>query len=317
MIHILGAGSIGSLLALSLARKFPVEFLLRPQSYRSFVDVGKSTVQMHLNGAVFENQIGAREILPPGRGAPFEISKLIVAVKTHDVVKALHSVRPHLSPATEVLVVHNGMGVLEWIREAFDGPLPRLAFGVTDANVARERPLWKFHYTGRGVNYVSQPENADLGLFANLASCSELAVTEQVPWTEFVHRQKRKLAINAVVNPLTALLQCRNGALLEFDEHGLLPRLIAETSRVLGLDRKVVTDIVQEILERSAPSITSMLADVDAGRPSEIENINGFVVREAHRQGMSAPLNQMLRDLVHMRILQVRREMDAAVPHVA
>ncbi len=113
-----------------------------------------------------------------------------------------------------------------------------------------------------------------------------------------------KLLINAVINPLSALHDVRNGQLPEHPARlRLMKMLYEESTRVLHEAQKPVhPDGWQRVLEvcrATGNNVSSMLADVRAGRETEIRAINGQIVKMAADLGMRAPLNEAVTELVH------------------
>ncbi|MFM9280694.1 ketopantoate reductase family protein [Paenibacillus jiagnxiensis] len=113
----------------------------------------------------------------------------------------------------------------------------------------------------------------------------------------------RKLLVNAVINPLTAIWRVPNGELLSSPERmGLLRQLYDESIRIYeACDIACQAEWWEEMLQvcrSTAPNRSSMLADVLAGRRTEIEAINGQFVRLAQEAGMDAPLHKTIRDIV-------------------
>ena len=112
----------------------------------------------------------------------------------------------------------------------------------------------------------------------------------------------RKLAINAAINPLTALLRCTNGELAG-DPADRVRRLCTEISavaRAAGMGRAVesLENVVFEVIHNTADNRSSMLQDVEAGRPTEIDYITGWLVEQANRLGMDVPANAALLEQV-------------------
>ena len=98
----------------------------------------------------------------------------------------------------------------------------------------------------------------------------------------------RKLLINAVINPLTAIWRIPNGGLLQNDYRlEVMRRLYDEASAIYkASDIMVGTDMWEEILSvcrSTASNTSSMLADVMQGRRTEVESISGQMVQLAHR----------------------------------
>ena len=113
-----------------------------------------------------------------------------------------------------------------------------------------------------------------------------------------------KLVINAGINPVTALLQIPNGALLEQpDAHALMQAASREAAAVaeaagvnLPYDNPVKR--VEEVAKITAANHSSMYQDVKRGAPTEIEAICGAIVREGERLGVATPVNKVLLQLI-------------------
>lgn len=318
MIQVLGAGNIGSLFALSLSRKFPVQFIMRPSTLKSYTDVSNSTVRVHTHGktgATWEKRI--RGIASSKIENPIE--QLVVAVKSHDIKNALSGIKHAITPSTEILIIHNGMGIREQVQELWPQHhrRPAVGFGITDAGVKRSQPQWTFDYTGRGTCSFTFPKD-DTKLKSQLMDCRELVISEHVPAKLFELQQKKKLVVNSVINPMTAILQCPNGALLSLDGlphfSRLMQKVVNESCKILHLDRFEMWDIVRDVISKTSSNLSSMMCDVEQGRSSEIDFINGYIVESAKRQELPAPFNLMLTELVKMRILQSRHEEQSTLP---
>ena len=113
-----------------------------------------------------------------------------------------------------------------------------------------------------------------------------------------------KLVINAAINPLTALLRVRNGALAELPAaRALMEAAAAEAAAVAAARgvRLLYPDArarVVEVARATAENISSMHADARAKRRTELEQINGAVAAEADRLSVPAPMNRALVALV-------------------
>jgi 2-dehydropantoate 2-reductase len=121
-----------------------------------------------------------------------------------------------------------------------------------------------------------------------------------------------KLAINAGINPLTALLQVINGELLERpDAKHLMARAAKEVAAVavakgIKLSPQDAETQILEVAWRTAKNRSSMYQDVLRGAPTEIDVICGAVVREGRRLRIPTPVNEILWRLV--RALTHRQE---------
>jgi 2-dehydropantoate 2-reductase len=113
-----------------------------------------------------------------------------------------------------------------------------------------------------------------------------------------------KLIVNAAINPLTALLRVKNGDLLTNPSaRALMGQLANEAAQVAEafavalpfLDPKRA---VEEVAQRTEENISSMLQDVLRGAPTEVDAINGAVVRMGEQKGVPSPINQAICSLV-------------------
>jgi 2-dehydropantoate 2-reductase len=113
-----------------------------------------------------------------------------------------------------------------------------------------------------------------------------------------------KLIINAAINPLTALLRVKNGDLLtNSPARTLMGELAGEAAQVAkALDVTLpfldIVGAVEEVALRTAENVSSMLQDVLRGAPTEVEAINGAIVRMGEQKGVEAPVNRTICSLV-------------------
>jgi 2-dehydropantoate 2-reductase len=110
----------------------------------------------------------------------------------------------------------------------------------------------------------------------------------------------QKLAVNCVINPLTALHRCPNGELNNDPERSsqvaALCREVREIACAAGMAAAVADlhQIVTQVISSTATNRSSMLQDVLAGRPTEIDYINGYLVKIADAQHLEASMNRRL-----------------------
>ena len=113
-----------------------------------------------------------------------------------------------------------------------------------------------------------------------------------------------KGVVNAAINPLTALWRVPNGELLATSERrSLLADLVAEAEAVARARGVILPQAdplahTEHICRVSAANHSSMLQDIENGRPTEIDSINGVIVSEGRRLGVPVPLNEAVWRLV-------------------
>jgi len=112
-----------------------------------------------------------------------------------------------------------------------------------------------------------------------------------------------KLLVNVGINAITALTGIKNGQILDLESTRELSYLAVEEAAAVARTQGIEINAdpishVFQIAVATAPNRSSMGQDVDHRRPTEIGSINGFVVREAGRMGLAAPVNRTLTALV-------------------
>lgn len=145
-------------------------------------------------------------------------------------------------------------------------------------------------------------------LISTLLECP-LLCAEHVPLHELLSIQAEKLAINAVVNPLTVMYDCQNGELLENFHVTLTMRLLLqevsavlcalpELAGVAGRETRFAAerlyDVVVRVVRATGENWSSMAQDVRGGKQTEVDYINGWVVRRARELGVPFTVNALM-----------------------
>jgi 2-dehydropantoate 2-reductase len=111
-----------------------------------------------------------------------------------------------------------------------------------------------------------------------------------------------KLLVNVGINAATALARVPNGALIDGPGERVLEAAVAEARRVAAAEgREVSADAAEralDVAESTATNVSSMRADLEAGRRTEVEALNGAVVARGEAHGVPTPVNRTLADLV-------------------
>ena len=246
----------------------------------------------------------ARRIAVP-IGLPQEVGPAeltIIAVKAPQTRGAALNLPGLMAAGGLALTLQNGLGNVE-ILAGVVGP-ERLLAGVALLGVTRAAE-GEIILAGRGAILIGAPggsqvtpaETARVAEVLRRAGldCREVADLEAVLW--------EKLLINVGINPLTALLRVPNGALPELPEAWALA--VAAANEALAVARAAGVPLMVDPEERlrqvclaTAANRSSMLQDVLAGRPTEIEALNGQVAARGRALGVPTPVNDLLTDLL-------------------
>jgi len=204
---------------------------------------------------------------------------IIVLVKTPET-KAACALTPILLEDGAVLSLQNGLGNAESLSTCFNEE--QIAVGTSTYGGFRIAP----GITGWGgdgyVRLGPYRQHTDLSWVADVLARAALTVEylddpRHALWT--------KLALNLMTNPLTALTRRRNGELLEDDGLADLMRALADEAvqaasfAGVTLDSEQLWSALSDTLHRTAGNRSSMLQDVEAGRPTEIDAITGAMLR--------------------------------------
>lgn len=297
-IVILGAGAMGCLFGGRLAEAGHKVVL---------VDVWPEHLEtINRNGLMLETDAGIRKISVSGNRVeqvdhPPEL--MVVFTKSIHTLPALESAKHLLGPNTWVLTLQNGLGNVEAV-ETFV-PRSRIAVGTT---------TWPSDLLGPG-RVRSHGEGNTRILAADTRVTPELEkisnILDQAGLNcrislEVFATIWEKLAFNAALNSLTAVTGLTVGGVEATTDGRELAHTIAKEV-VMVANRKGITAsepavlaTVDSALRDHGDHLPSMLQDIRAGRKTEIEAINGAVVREAALLGIAVPTTLSLYRLVRM-----------------
>jgi len=224
-----------------------------------------------------------------------------VCVKSYDTRCAVKRFAPHVRKEASVCSFQNGLGNLEILEEYFGGT--RVLAGVTHMGAMRSTDS-VVRSCGEGETVfgrLDQTMSVGLKDLRTLFQRSKLGVriskdVRGVLWS--------KLVINAGINALTAVLRVKNGVLLDFEgSRRLMREAVLEAFKVARRKRiKLLFDDpvakAESVCEATGSNRSSMLADVLAGRRTEVDAINGAIVRYGENLNVKIPVNAMLLDIV-------------------
>jgi 2-dehydropantoate 2-reductase len=226
----------------------------------------------------------------------------IVAVKAYQTKTAAQALPTLMAQGGLALTLQNGLGNLEEMAQIV-GP-ERLLAGVGLLGVTRQDE-GRILFAGQGAIYVGVPAGSQV----SEAEVSEVVSIFRRAGFECQAREDiaavlwEKLVINVGINPLTALLRVPNGALLELpDAWEVAVAASVEAQRVavaagLNLSGDPEARLTQ-VCTNTAANRSSMLQDILAGRPTEIEALNAQVASRGRGLGLATPVNNLLTRLV-------------------
>ena len=228
---------------------------------------------------------------------------VLFCLKSYRVAQVLGSIAKRISKHSLIILAHNGMGTYQEFHK-FLSKEQRVLAMLTTHGCLRTAPFTISH-TGLGHSHIGL-------LSGNMSQLEILALStlleEAMPTASFesdiVNKQWQKLAINCVINPITALHNIDNGLINSgrFDEEKkqLLHEIvhIAQREGVI-LDAELLKETVDKVAEATYQNSSSMRCDIAAKRATEVNYINGFIHNLGIKHNIATPVNtQMWHDIL-------------------
>lgn len=301
------------------------------------------------------------------------IEALFITTKAHSTAPALSHLAPRLTSRSTIVLLQNGMGLYEdlvqrifrnpesrphfilasnthgaWLKSAFHvvhAGIGDITFGIVPDSRKRDfeiamaddsKPLYE---RSLALNDITNPDDSSFDQYRSLRHT--VAVLRSLDalgckWSPIADVQlamRKKLVVNAIVNPLTAILGCRNGGLFKDESSQNMMRSVCEEAAAAfraqieadtqswldslapSVDQsqvpvgRIPKELGADALEREVLRVTqvtrgnmsSMLSDVRKSNPTEIDFLNGYLVRLGEQYNIPMPVNKALVQLVKMR----------------
>lgn len=295
-IAIFGAGSIGSLFAGRIAYSgFDVAVVGRKPHV---TEINKKGLKIIEDQEEIVTHFPAATNFPPDSEHP---DAIFVTTKAYDNIAVADGLSGKISDEAPIFILQNGMGNEEVFRHSFpQNPIFRAI--TTEAAELIYPGIVKhvaFGKTSFGV--IAGQENGFSSRFQYIMRNSGFSTKK----TEKIQlKMWQKVITNATICPLGALLHVPNGRILDkpsinqiFD--AILEEGIAVAKENLpDEDFSQTRDFILRVMEKTKNNKCSMLQDIERGRKTEIDYMNGFIVKESKRLGLKAPVNAAIADLI-------------------
>lgn len=296
-VAVMGAGAVGCYFGGMLARAgVPVTLIGRAQHVAAIARDG-----LRLESLEFDQQV--RMAATTEVGAVRNAGVVLVSVKAPDTETAAAALAPHLRQDAVIVSLQNGVDNARRLRAQLPQPvLPSVVY------VAAEMVgPGHIKHTGRGDLIVGLDGHAGPDTGRALTIVSALLERAGVPCrvsTQVDVDLWEKLAMNCAFNGLSALTRMKYGPLLDAElGRRIMEPLLREVVAVAQADGVTLADAemidAAYRLAAAMPEATSSTAqDIARGRPTEIDELNGFVVRRGAARRVPTPVNQTIHGLV-------------------
>lgn len=290
--YVLGAGSLGLLYAARLGLTGKSVCLLVKPSQANQLGLG---ITLSEGPADLAKRVFVRVLSP--LNSPPEIQHLIIATKAHQAAPALNKWLACLSPNAEILMLQNGLGSQAEVAKLLSPEQTLLTASVTEGAYTTE-PGAVIH-AGKGQTELglwSGSNTSAADRWVNTLTIAGLSAIKSEPIRPVLWH---KLAVNAVINPLTAINAVENGALASHEFKPQVETLIAEINQLfqrLGIPEPTggLAHKIEQVILATASNKSSMLQDFTAGKTTEIDYITASLLKAAQAAKIAMPAHMQL-----------------------
>lgn len=283
---VVGEGAIGLLSTARLHRAgFPVQLHRRTTGKFDFI---------------FQSLDDSEHIVLPGQ-IQLPYSYVFLPVKAYAVSDAITQLLPVLADNAQLVLSHNGMGTIEQILPQLK-PEQGLWF-ISTSHGAYKPEKKKVIHSGTGQSVLAALNQAAFAQQHNVEQAMQAALGPLQIQADIWPALWQKLAVNAVINPLTALHQCKNGELSHSKYAETIESLINEFVLVAAASGQnfsvaAIQHRVAQVITQTADNYSSMQQDFAKGRRSELDYITGFLLKQAKQHHLHLPAHQAIYQLL-------------------
>lgn len=296
-IAIVGPGALGCLIAGYLKAKTKEDIVILDEFAGRARKINSEGVRVESTTGTFTARV--HTTADPKEVGPCDVA--IICVKSYSTESACVSIKDIVSEKTCILTLQNGIGNVQILNDHF-GP-ERIVAGATNHGATLISD-GRVRHAGSGDTIIGRVDGRVLGTVRDLASILTKAGFEAKVSKDIDSVIWSKLIVNAGINAITAISGLKNGELIELDEcRQILRSSVQESVRIVKRKRiKLLYDDpiqkVESVCRATADNASSMLQDVLNKRRTEIDFINGAIVRQAKALNIPTPVNEVLTNLV-------------------
>ncbi len=296
MITLLGTGAMATLFAARLGRCAPVMML--GSWGEAIAAINQNGVRVESGGRIETALVTATDDPAQCAGARFTL----VLVKAWQTGRAAAQLKTFLPADGAALTLQNGLGNFETL--AAELGAERVALGVTTLGATLLGPG---HVRESGAGPIHLVDHPRLEPLIALLRAANFEVSQSPREASNLHSLMwGKLVVNCAINSLTAILRVPNGELLNRPEALTMMNAAAREAAAVAAAKGILLPFAdpaartREVAQATAANRSSMFQDILRGAMTEVEAINGAVVREGQRLGVPTPVNETLYQLVKM-----------------
>jgi 2-dehydropantoate 2-reductase len=301
-IAVVGSGAVGSFYGAMLARAgHAVTLIGRAAHVQAIADGG---LRLQMNGQTHVVSVTASTDLAVVRDADL----ILFCVKSPDTDEVARQLAPLLKADALVMSLQNGVDNAETLARHLTQAVVPVAVYVATAMPGPG----EVQHNGRGdlvIGPIDTAAAADTALASRLRSVVDLFASADVPVRvshDVIGELWRKLMVNCAYNAVSGLTQQPYGHMAAVpavvDLQRAVVREFVAVARAAGqaMDLDASVTAMAAIAAAMPGQRSSTAQDMARGRPTEIDHLNGFVVRRGAELGVPTPVNQALHALVKL-----------------
>jgi 2-dehydropantoate 2-reductase len=225
---------------------------------------------------------------------------ILICVKAYKTREACLTINPWIQSNASVITLQNGVGNLEILEEIFG---KQRVYGGVTAEGATLLGYGKIRHAGQGDTIIG-PTRDPQGPLNDIITAFQKAGFNARSADNVNNLIWGKLIVNVGINALTAITHLKNGRLPELDgTRCIMEDVVHEAAAVakakgIHLPYPEPLGRVIEVCRNTADNIASMLQDVLNKKMTEVDFINGAIIKEGERLGIPTPINKTLTSLV-------------------
>ncbi|MCP9447543.1 MAG: 2-dehydropantoate 2-reductase [Nitrospira sp.] len=293
-ILVVGAGSVGGYFGAHLARHHPhVSFLLRP----------KTLAAVRQRGLTVKSAAGSFTVRPQAASNVHDLPApdlIILGVKAYDLDEVMDQIEPVVTDKTVILTLQNGIDTEDRLLNRFQRDC--VVGGVAYIYSKIAEPGIIEHYK-RGAVAIGELMGHES---PRLLAIRDLFAAAGIPChlAKDIRRTKwEKMCWNCVFNPITVLINDRVALALDHPEMmGVIRQIVGEVAAVSAASKVPLPPDMPERVVKATQEIrdihTSMYDDWVAGRRTEIDALNGYIVKKGRELGIPTPVNEALTAMI-------------------
>jgi len=288
-IIIFGAGAIGSLFGGILAKNNNVVLIGRKNHVEQIRKKGlriKGKTNLNVKVLAFEK---VEDIL-------FSPDLIIISVKSYDAENAVNEIKKIISKNTFVLSLQNGLDNIEKIEKIVDKK--KLFICITTHGSVFSKPGVIIH-TGIGKTKIGSIEK-NSSIEQKIVDLFNKSGIKTNVSNNIMYNIWAKGVVNSSINPLTCFFKCKNGYILK---NPILEKLMEQVcyesvgvANACGFNLiyEDTLNLTKEVISDTSENFSSMLQSIQKGSKTEIDNINGFIVKAGKQFGIDVTLNEVI-----------------------